>query len=192
MCVICASPAGVRQPSISEIKRMFRQNPDGAGYMFARNGKVAIHKGYMDVADFLDAIRSERFTAKDSVVYHFRISTQAGVNPAMTQPFPLSSQLEAMKALDLTCACGVAHNGIIPLTSDPDEHVYSDTALFIADYLSRWIRKPSDLKRTQLLNLIGAMIQSKMVILDGSGLYATIGHFYTDKGLLYSNLYHRW
>ena len=191
MCVICISPTGVAQPSASEIRRMFHRNPHGAGYMFARHGHVEIHKGFMTLDDYLTALKAERFTTADTVVYHFRISTQAGVNPTMTQPFPLSSQLEAMKALDLTCACGVAHNGIIPLTSDPDEHVYSDTALFIADYLSCWIRKPSDLKRTQLLNLIGAMIQSKMVILDGSGLYATIGRFYTDEGLLYSNLYHR-
>ena len=191
MCVICISPAGVAQPSTSEICRMFHRNPHGAGYMVARNGHVEIHKGFKTLDDYLAALKAERFTDDDTVVYHFRISTQAGVNPAMTQPFPLSSQLEAMKALDLTCACGVAHNGIIPLTSDPDEHVYSDTALFIADYLSRWIRKSADLKRTQLLNLVGAMIQSKMVILDGSGLYATIGNFYTDKGLLYSNLYHR-
>ena len=191
MCVICISPAGVAQPSSFEIKRMFHRNPHGAGYMVARHGQVEIHKGFMTLDDYLTALRAERFTDDDTVVYHFRISTQAGVNPTMTQPFPLSSQLEAMKALDLTCACGVAHNGIIPLTSDPDEHVYSDTALFIAYYLSRYVRKPSDLKRTQLLNLIGAMIQSKMVILDGSGLYATIGRFYTDEGLLYSNLYHR-
>ena len=191
MCVICASPAGVRQPSISEIKRMFRQNPDGAGYMFARNGKVAIHKGYMDVADFLDAIRSERFTAKDSVVYHFRISTQAGVNPAMTHPFPLSNQLEVMKALDVVCGCGIAHNGIIRLTTDPNEKEYSDTALFIAEYLSKYIRRPSDLLSQPLLNMVEHLIRSKMAILDGSGYIATVGTFFNERGLLFSNLHHR-
>ncbi len=191
MCVICASPAGVRQPSISEIKRMFFRNPDGAGYMVARNGKVEIHKGFMELSDFLAAVKAEHFTAADSVVYHFRISTQAGINPAMTHPFPLSNQLEVMKALDVICGCGVAHNGIIRLTSDPCEHEYSDTALFIAEYLCDYIREPADLKRKQLLNAIGLLIQSKMAILDGSGYIATIGEFFNEHGLLYSNLNHR-
>ena len=101
MCIICVSPAGVRQPSFKTICTMFRNNPHGAGYMFARDGKVHISKGYMDIDSFLEAMRCEHFTKKDAVVYHFRISTQAGVNPQMTHPFPLSNQLEYMKALEL-------------------------------------------------------------------------------------------
>ena len=49
MCIICVSPARTRQPSVSQIKNMFARNPHGAGYMFARNGLVHIHKGFMDV-----------------------------------------------------------------------------------------------------------------------------------------------
>ena len=192
MCVICASPKGVRQPTSSEIKAMFLRNPDGAGYMFARDGKVTIHKGFMDLSEFQNAIRDEHFTAKDSVVYHFRISTQAGINPGMTHPFPLSNRLEVMKALDLVCGCGIAHNGIIELTSDPNEQEYSDTAIFIADYLSRILEKPSDLHDPETLNIIRCLIGSKMAILDGSGYIATIGSFCNDRGLLYSNLNHRY
>lgn len=191
MCVICVSPKGVRQPSVSEIKKMFHRNPDGAGYMYARDGKVHIHKGYMDLEEFLWVLRQERFTAEDSVVYHFRISTQAGVNPAMTHPFPLSNQREVMKALDVQCGCGIAHNGIIRLTSDPDEKEYSDTALFIANYMSRMVKSPDDLHDSHILEVIGSLIQSKMAILDGSGFVATVGEFFNDRGLLYSNLYHR-
>lgn len=162
MCVICASPKGTRQPSISEIKRMFCRNPHGAGYMVAREGRVEIHKGFMNLGDFLAALKSEHFTAADSVVYHFRISTQAGVNPEMTHPFPLSNQREDMKALDVICGCGIAHNGVIRLTTDPAEKEYSDTAIFITDYLSQYILRPSDLHRDELLNAIGRLIQSKM------------------------------
>ena len=49
MCIICVSPRKVRQPSLATIKTMFLRNPHGAGYMFARDGKVHISKGYMDV-----------------------------------------------------------------------------------------------------------------------------------------------
>lgn len=191
MCVICASPKGTHQPSISEIKRMFCRNPHGAGYMVAREGWVEIHKGFMNLGDFLAALKSEHFTAADSVVYHFRISTQAGVNPEMTHPFPLSNQREDMKALDVICGCGIAHNGVIRLTTDPAEKEYSDTAIFITDYLSQYILRPSDLHRDELLNAIGRLIQSKMAILDASGYIATDGSFINDRGLLFSNLYHR-
>ena len=191
MCIICVSKSGVRQPSDITLRAMFRRNPHGAGYMYARDGKVTIHKGFMNIEDFLAAVHAEQFTPQDSVVYHFRISTQAGVNAAMTHPFPLSNQPRMMRALDLTCRCGIAHNGIIRLTSDPDNKRYSDTAIFITDYLSQYILRPSDLHRDELLNAIGRLIQSKMAILDDSGYIATVGAFINDRELLFSNMYHR-
>ena len=81
MCIICVSKSGVRQPGEATIRSMFLNNPHGAGYMVARGGRVEIHKGFMNLGDYLRAIRAECFTLQDSVVYHFRISTQAGVNP---------------------------------------------------------------------------------------------------------------
>ena len=187
MCIICVSPAKVRQPSMKTIRTMFEQNPHGAGYMYARDGKVHISKGYMNIDDFLSALHDEHFTAKDPVVYHFRISTQAGVNPQMTHPFPLSNQRAHMKVLDVDCGCGIAHNGIIRLTSDPSNREYSDTAIFITDYLSVIIRRPDDLKDPQVLRLIHRLAGSKFAFLDGSGYIATVGDFINEKGLLFSN-----
>lgn len=187
MCIICVSPARTRQPSISQIKTMFMNNPHGAGYMFAREGRVHIHKGFMDIDSFLSAVKAEHFTAKDSVVYHFRISTQAGVNPEMTHPFPLSNRLPIMKALDVECPCGVAHNGIIRLTSDTSQREYSDTALFITRYMAQMVHGLDDLKDAQLLNRIERLAGSKLAIMDGSGYIATIGHFINERGLLFSN-----
>ena len=187
MCIICVSPARTLQPSISQIKTMFMNNPHGAGYMYARDGRVHIHKGFMDIDSFLSAIKAEHFTAKDSVVYHFRISTQAGVNPEMTHPFPLSNRLLHMKALDVECQCGVAHNGIIRLTSDPTQHEYSDTALFITRYMAQMVHGLDDLKDAQLLNRIERLAGSKLAIMDGSGYIATVGNFINERGLLFSN-----
>ena len=187
MCIICVSPRKVRQPSLTTIRTMFQRNPHGAGYMVARDGAVHISKGYMDVDSFIAAIRAERFTAKDAVVYHFRISTQAGVNPEMTHPFPLSNRLAHMKALDVDCECGVAHNGIIRLTSDPDNKEYSDTALFITKFLSRIVRRPEDLKDENVLALVHSLAGSKLAIMDASGYVATVGNFINERGLLFSN-----
>lgn len=187
MCIICVSPIGVRQPNDITLRTMFRRNPHGAGYMVARGGKVTIHKGFMNLEDFLRAVHSERFTAEDSVVYHFRISTQAGVNPEMTHPFPLSNQPRRMRTLDMTCRCGVAHNGIIRLTSDPDNKRYSDTAIFITDYLTDIIRKPADLRNQEKLDLVYKLAQSKFAIMDAGGYVATVGDFVDEHGLLFSN-----
>ena len=187
MCIICISNPGVKQPSEKTLRAMFRNNPHGAGYMVARGGKVFIHKGFMNIEEFLNAVRRERFTAADSVVYHFRISTQAGVNPEMTHPFPLSNQPRRMRALDMTCRCGVAHNGIIRLTSDPTNTRFSDTAVFITDYLTNIIRKPADLRNQERLDTIYRLAQSKFAIMDGSGYTATVGEFINDRGILYSN-----
>ena len=187
MCIICASPAGVRQPTETQIRTMFRNNPHGAGYMYARDGKVTIHKGFMNVNDLLNSVRSENFLPEDSVVYHFRISTQAGVNPQMTHPFPLSNRFGPMRELDLTCGCGIAHNGIIDLTSDPDERRYSDTAIFITRYLSKMLTTHSDLKDPAFLNRVWYLAQSKFAIMDGTGYIATVGKFIDSGGLLFSN-----
>ena len=187
MCIICVSKSGVRQPSEQELRTMFQNNPHGAGYMVARHGMVTISKGYMTCGKFLNALRQEHFTEKDSVVYHFRISTQAGVNPEMTHPFPLSNRLARMEKLDTTCRIGVAHNGIIRLTTDPNNHRYSDTALFIAQYLTYLIKRREDQRDTRILDTIYRLAQSKFAILDGGGYVATVGEFLNRDGLLFSN-----
>ena len=187
MCIICVSPENVRQPDTSTITNMFCHNPHGACYMFARDGRVHIRKGFMNLSGLLNALREEHFTEADPVVYHFRISTQAGVGPQMTHPFPLSNRPSHMKALDVDCRCGVAHNGIIRMTSDPNNKEYSDTAIFITDYLTKIIQRPSDLRNRKRLELIDKLAQSKFAIMDGKGYIATIGEFLNEDGLLYSN-----
>jgi len=190
MCVIAVSERGTRQPTKAELLAMFNHNPHGAGYMLARGGRVEIHKGFMWFDDFWRAVRSERLTAADPVVYHFRISTQAGVNPEMTQPFPLTSRLSITKALDVRCTVGIAHNGIIPVTADPAEHNYSDTALFVAGYLSGMMRTTSDIDAALLTEIESLIGWSRLAIMDGTGEIVTIGKFTEHNGILLSNLNH--
>lgn len=187
MCVICVSKKGVRQPSMSEIKNMWDANPHGAGYMFARDGLVSIKKGFMTLDDFVDAIEAEDFTDDDVVVYHFRISTQAGVTPEMTHPFPLSDDLKDMNLLDCICSVGIAHNGIIRLTSNNNKN-YSDTALFITEYLPALIRDTEDITDRRVKKIIKELAGSKLAMLNGEGEVSIIGDFYgIGCGLLFSN-----
>ena len=191
MCVIAASPAGAPQPTESELRAMFARNPHGAGYMYARAGKVHIHKGFMDCTDYLRTIRNEHFTADDPVVYHCRIATQGTIGPAMTQPFPLSANLKHTTKTDLICPIGLAHNGIISLTSDPAETDFSDTALFISRFAVRLLRSPRDLHDPQILDAIELLTRSKWAILAGDGSIETVGNFTKCNGILYSNTYHQ-
>lgn len=188
MCIIVASKAGVKQPTIDQLWNMYAHNPHGAGYMYARNGKVTIHKGLMTWDDFYRAIKAEKFTDEDPVVYHFRISTQAGVTPTMTHPFPLTSKREICEKLDVVCPVGVAHNGIIRMTSDYRETRFSDTVIFITDYMSKLIRKRSDITDQAVNTMIDHLTNSKWAIMDGStGEIVTVGQFINDGGLLFSN-----
>lgn len=167
---------------------MFAANSHGAGYMVARDGKVLISKGYMTWSEYWKAVKAEHFTADDSVVYHCRISTQAGVNPEMTHPFPLTRHVESCKLLDCSCSVGIAHNGVISLTTNPRDKEYSDTAHFVAEYLHYFIRTADDLRDPDCLDAIYHIARSKFAIMDGTGYVATIGDFIEeDNGILFSN-----
>lgn len=187
MCIIAISKKGIRQPNEEEFRTMFERNPHGAGYMFARDNRVELHKGFMDFNEFMSAVKREKFTADDVVIYHFRISTQAGVNREMCHPFALTKDITETKALDALCGVGVVHNGIIPLTTSKDAE-YSDTAHFIAEYLPYIVRSKKDLRNPVILEIIHELIQSKMALLDTDGYVATVGKFITESsGLMFSN-----
>ena len=188
MCVIAVSRAGVKQPTSEQLETMFTRNPHGAGYMYARNGKVTIHKGFMDWKDYIRAIEAEGFTEADPVVYHCRISTQAGVNPYMTHPFPLTKIRENCEKLDVRCSVGIAHNGIIRMTSDAKETRFSDTVIFITDYMTKLIRERADITDSSVIEMIDNMTNSKWAIMDGvTGNIVTIGQFINVDDLLFSN-----
>ena len=88
---------------------------------------------------------------------------------------------------------GVAHNGIIRLTSDPNNKRYSDTAIFVADYLSQILHARADLRDRRKLSVVYQLAQSKFAIMDGGGYVATVGAFIHERGLLFSNgSYRQW
>ena len=190
MCVIAVSPKGIRQPNESDLHSMWTTNPHGGGYMVARNGRVEIHKGFMTWDEFIRSVRSEKFTKNDSVVYHFRIATQGGINPEMSHPFPITDKDKYLKGLDIYCPVGIAHNGIIPLTTTVNETTLSDTALFIKKYLINLIRCPQDIHNYNIQKMIEELGKSKFALMDSDGNIVTIGKFYDDNGIMLSNTNH--
>ena len=188
MCIIAYKPAGTAFPSWDIMENCFENNPDGAGFMYADEDGVHVHKGYMSWDSFEEAIKPHvKNSAKYPFVLHFRITTHGGTKPEMTQPFPLSSDAKKLKKLDSHCHIGVAHNGIIPMTSYARK--LSDTALFIKDYLTLLINNnPKYYKDSRIADMVEELISSKMCILSNDGHAEILGSGWKeDNGIMYSN-----
>lgn len=172
MCIIVVKNQGVDLPQKSVLQNCFTNNPDGCGYMYADGKEVHIRKGFMTFKAFekdYDMI-NEKVGLKDkTVVYHFRISTQAGVNRECTHPYPLSKNMKNLKKLYLRCDTGIAHNGIISLTSSYGVKDHNDTMEFITDYLSLIIKNDKFYEDKDTIKLIERLCGSKLAILDKTG-----------------------
>jgi predicted glutamine amidotransferase len=200
MCVIAVKKRGVALPSESNIKAMWNANKDGAGIMYTYNGKVYVEKGFMKLDDLLRALTDldKKINIKNTpLVMHFRITTHGGTSPYNTHPFPVSSNEEHLKALDLSCNLAMVHNGIINSVDTPTGSTMSDTMIYISDVLAPLYMLNKDFYRnsfgkTLMENTIG---WSKLVFLDKNGELSMVGDFKngtTDdtKDILYSNLNH--
>ena len=189
MCIICAKPAKTAFPDAETIRTMWYRNPDGAGIMYTRDGKVCIEKGFMKLSDFenhLDKLRKSIDLDKTAVVMHFRITTHGGTKPANTHPFPITDSIQRLQATRTCSTVGVAHNGIIHSVT-PRKGI-SDTMEYIATQLAPLSRAlPDWYHNPDALTLVQNAINSKLAVLTGAGEIITVGDFETDKGIMYSN-----
>ena len=189
MCVIAYKPLNVAFPEEATLKNCWDNNPDMAGFMYAWNDHVYIQKGYEKFEDFMKALNKIREKTGDDIpfVMHFRISTQ-GFDKACCQPFPLSGNMKNLKRLKVETNMGVAHNGILSLTSDGSKD-YSDTMLFTTEYLVNIIRSYDWHKDPRTKKLIENLIDgSRFAILDKKGHCELMGKGWVEnKGCYYSN-----
>lgn len=202
MCVIAYKPLNTNFPGKGYLQNCFDNNSDGAGFMYSYKGKVYLQKGYTTYDDFKKALDKARKRTGDKVPYvmHFRIATQ-GFMQTMTHPFPLNSDMNELKKLNNSCDIGVAHNGIIKMTSD-GSHEYSDTMKFITDYLSLIIKDNTWFRDKDKKVLIERMISgSRLAILDknnhcellGSGWVQEDGVYYSNSSYSYKKItYDKW
>ena len=194
MCIIAYKSAEAKFPSKKTLRTCFNNNPDGAGFMYNASGVVHIKKGFMSFQQFWKALRAVREEVGDNTSYvmHFRISTQAGMREDCTHPFPLSRHMKDMRLLDTTTSIGVAHNGIISLTSESGWSktiTYSDTMKFITDYLSLIIMGKSWYRDKDKKQLVENLIDnSRLAVLDSTGHCEMLGLGWVENnGVWYSN-----
>lgn len=192
MCIIVVKEKGIAFPTEEILENCFESNSDGAGFMVATGKEVVIRKGFMDFKSFIKALNKARKEFGDNRTYvmHFRITTQAGVRPDCTHPYPISENMDDLRKLTFKCEVGIAHNGVISLTSQSHcdygkqtkgAITYNDTMLFVTEYLSNMKK----LKQNVIETLAPG---NRFAILYKDGTCNVMGHgWINDKGIQYSN-----
>ncbi|MBP3713387.1 MAG: hypothetical protein J6I69_02320 [Bacilli bacterium] len=193
MCVIMYKPSNAKLPNRKTFEKCFKANPDGAGYMFVKDNKVIIHKGFSDLENMLDSINSESVDFnKTALICHFRISTQGGVNPSLTHPFAVSDNFADMRQINATCNLALAHNGIISHCSNSRAKTYNDTMEYIRRYVYPITRGKAEsldddltIKLLKDRHLTG---WNKFALMNANGKVVLVGDWRKKDGIFYSNL----
>lgn len=179
MCLALIQTQGVRIPN-SHLRNGWDNNPDGAGFMYCKNGELVIEKPFFDYIDFSRAYRKawQQYGASSPFVVHFRYATHGAQDEVNTHPHELADG-----------RIGLVHNGILmDFIPDPDYKI-SDTAWFCLTVLAA--RDEYMLMDSDFLDWIGKLIDisNKFILLRGDGQYVIVneksGHW--NDGIWYSN-----
>ncbi len=191
MCIIAVKPKGVKMIDDSIIDTMFYTNPDGAGYMYALDGRVHIKKGFMyleDLYESLEELKEKCDITNIPLILHFRISTSGKVDGKTCHPFPVSSNLKDLRERNIDATLGMAHNGVI-YDYEERKSIYSDTQLFVNKCVSYlYSMNPHFLNDPRTEAFFEPIINgSRLAFLDGDGNIYRYGEWIEDDGIYYSN-----
>jgi hypothetical protein len=173
MCIIAVVPKDLILDE-SIIQRMWNGNSDGAGFMYAEDGKLHVQKGYMTYKSFMDAYEPH---AGKAIVMHFRIKTHGETNEINTHPF------------NVTDGLAFAHNGII---SGFGSKEHSDTWHFNEEVIKPLQKNVKSFLNIQpIQKLISDRIgYSKLVFMDSRGVVDIVNKEKGDEssdGVWFSN-----
>ena len=187
MCIIVYKPTGIESPSWATLHQCFDYNNDGAGFMYAENGKVYIQKGYMTWNSFKKAFKPFKNRVDLPLVLHFRITTHGGTEKGLCHPFPLTSNVTELKATKSVTDIGIAHNGFISMTSYASKGA-SDTSEFIRKYASCIIASPQWYRNPNANKVLAEVIGSRMLVLSNDGHGEVVGDGWVEEdGVMFSN-----
>lgn len=186
MCILAVATAGAMFPR-ETLEDMFLANPDGAGWAYAKDGKIYFSKGYTSANKFIKAVLKLPEDAERMV--HCRIATHGGVSKELTHPFPVSESYAKMEMLSGVLSSGyiLAHNGILSNFTPDKSH--SDT-----EELVRCLANlKCDIMGAEMRDIINALVHgSRVAILNTDGKINRYGTGWTQiDGIWYSNTYFR-
>lgn len=196
MCVIALKRSGFPLPSDEILKQCWDSNPDGGGFMFAKDGKVHIRKGFMKFKKMMEALAELPDDIKNGcMILHFRIGTHGAVSKECTHPFPVCDSYEQMRLTESVCDVGMAHNGVISFAASQSGVTsggqVSDSMWFaknVANGYMELIELDDDYKVSPLMS--AAIGYNKFAFLRGDGYAWTVGDWGTigkDLPVWYSN-----
>ena len=133
MCVIAYFSKNSKEASRDDLVYMWNSNPHGAGIMWIEKDGVHYSKGYFDFEEFYKHYLIIKRDYNFECAVHFRISTSGGINQEMCHPFPLTDNIERLKATYGKANCVIMHNGILPI--DTPHKDLNDTCEFIINKL---------------------------------------------------------
>ena len=185
MCIIMYKPVGKKMIGEKMIRRLFKNNPDGAGLMYPLNGRVHIQKGFMDVESllaFINKINESDWLEAVPVVLHCRIGTAGLKDELNCHPYPVGMPNFVAGECDLA----MAHNGVLYGYTPKIGSKINDTQVFVNDVLDKL--SPGFIKNADCVKLIEEVSSpSRLCFMDGNGNVAMTGKWYEDDGLFYSN-----
>lgn len=191
MCIIAIKPPHHKMIDESIIETMFQNNPDGSGYMYSYNNKVHIEKGFMTLKELLnslDSLKKKVNIEEIPLILHFRISTSGKVDGATCHPFPITSNLNALRKTHVITNLGMAHNGVI-YDFEEKKSIYSDTQLFVNKCVSYlYDINPKFLHDDRTEKMLEPIINgSRLAFLDRHGNIYRYGDWCENDGIFYSN-----
>ena len=191
MCIIAIKPPHHKMIDESIIETMFQNNPDGSGYMYSYNNKVHIEKGFMTLKELLnslDSLKKKVNIEEIPLILHFRISTSGKIDGATCHPFPVTSDLNALRKTHVITNLGMAHNGVI-YDFEEKKSIYSDTQLFVNKCVSYlYDINPKFLHDDRTEKMLEPIINgSRLAFLDRHGNIYRYGDWCENDGIFYSN-----
>jgi len=185
MCIIVSKKKGVEIPSMKVLAQCFKNNPDGSGYAFYRDGQVHIKKGFMSFEKMKKDLVIDKIKTSENAIYHFRFATHGLMDGGNCHPFPLSSSKRMLRKKYLDTDIAVAHNG--QFHDMPDDDVLSDTMKYIKLYLS-FDNIVNNIRGKEVEKMLKERCgnSSRLVFLDSIGIQM-VGTWQKVGGLYYSN-----
>jgi len=153
------------------LKKCWNENDDGAGFMYAVDGKLFIQKGFMTWKGFRKGFRKQEQKNNVNYLIHFRIGTSGNMDENNTHPFLVNPNI------------GFMHNGILTEYSIATSN-FSDTWMFnqnvLKQYPKNFLQKPfykAKLEYTAIAE------DSKFAFMDNEGQY----HIFNEKAGTWDN-----
>jgi len=156
MCIAIYKP---KDKSLSRevLERCFINNPDGAGFAFAKDGQLYIQKGYFTFDNFWEAYSN--MPENVPAIIHFRIGTSGKKDETNCHPWAINEDI------------AIIHNGVLGDFAIKDDPI-SDTGHFTQEILLPLINNvgPYCFHESYVRYLVEAALgTSKMISLDKNG-----------------------